>query len=229
LDFIILAHNFGVVRANNVKVDMVPNLAARVKQHLIIANPFCIAYDLPFGCPGWLQGIIQADYFLKSGDASRALVIGAETLSRVCDPHDRDSMIYADGAGATILEAFTSSEPAGILAHSARTDTGSQAYYLNMNTSSNPEHDDTLYLKMKGHKLYQYALSHVPNLVKKSLDKAGITIKEVDKLLIHQANTKMDRAILNRILNLYDCPKCSEDLMPMTLSWLGNSSVATVP
>ncbi|GET27814.1 hypothetical protein [Prolixibacter sp. SD074] len=68
------------------------------------------------------MGMIQADYFLRSGDAKRALIIGAETLSRISDPYDRDSMIYSDGAGATILEAIESDEPVGILSHASRSD-----------------------------------------------------------------------------------------------------------
>ena len=86
LDYIIVAHNFGDVRADNRRSDLVPSLAARVKERLRIANPACVCYDLAFGCPGWLQGVIQADYFLRSGDARRALVIGTETLSRLSDP-----------------------------------------------------------------------------------------------------------------------------------------------
>ncbi|MBN2732842.1 MAG: ketoacyl-ACP synthase III, partial [Balneolaceae bacterium] len=74
LDYIIIAHNFGDIRADNLKVDMVPALASRVKAKLEIDNPQCIAYDLPFGCPGWLQGMIQANCFIKSGEASRALI-----------------------------------------------------------------------------------------------------------------------------------------------------------
>ena len=110
LDYILVAHNFGDVTEDNRRSDFVPTLAARVKHKLGIENPTTIAYDLPFGCPGWLQGVIQADYYLRSGDAKRVLVIGAETLSRVCDPHDRDSMIYADGAGAILLEARESDD-----------------------------------------------------------------------------------------------------------------------
>jgi 3-oxoacyl-[acyl-carrier-protein] synthase-3 len=105
LDYVVVAHNFGDIHQDNRRSDFVPTLAARIKQRLGIANPECIAYDLPFGCPGWLQAVIQVDYFLRSGDARRSLGIGAETLSRVCDPHDRDSLIYADGAGAAVLEA----------------------------------------------------------------------------------------------------------------------------
>jgi len=229
LDYIIVAHNFGDVRADNTRVDMVPSLASKVKHHLGIKNPYCVAYDLPFGCPGWLQGVIQASYYIGSGDAKSALVIGTETLSRICDPHDRDSMIYADGAGATILEAKESDRPEGILAHAARTDTETQAYYLEMETSFKPGSDDTLYLKMDGRKLYQYALSNVPGLVKQSLDKAGIGLENVDKVLIHQANEKMDQAILDRLFKLYDNGAAPEGVMPMTIQKLGNTSVATVP
>ena len=229
LDYIIVAHNFGDVRADNIRVDMVPSLASKVKHHLGIKNPYCVAYDLPFGCPGWLQGVIQSDYYLRSGDAKSALVIGTETLSRICDPHDRDSMIYADGAGATLLEAIESSQPVGVLSHAARTDTETQAYYLEMETSYKPGSDDTLYMKMDGRKLYQYALSNVPGLVKDSLDKAGVSLDEVNKVLIHQANEKMDRAILDRLYHLYKSGTPPEGLMPMTINKLGNTSVATVP
>lgn len=229
LDYIIVAQNFGDIRADNPRVDMVPTLASRVKHKLGIKNPYCVAYDLPFGCPGWVQGLIQCNYYLRSGDASAGLVIGTETLSRVCDPHDRDSMIYSDGAGAAVLESRHSSSPVGILSHSARTDTQEQVYYLKMDSSYNPDNKDSLYMKMKGRKLYQYALTHVPNLVKTSLEKANVGFEEVVKVLIHQANAKMDVAILQRLAKLYGYNEISEDIMPMTISQFGNSSVATVP
>lgn len=230
LDYIIVAHNFGDLRADNPKVDMVPSLASRVKNNLGATNPGCVAYDLPFGCPGWLQGIIQSNYYLRSGDASACLVIGAETLSRICDPFDRDSMIYADGAGATILESRTSEKNIGILSHSARTDAQKEAYFLRMGPSYNPEYDgDTLYLKMDGRKLYQYALTTVPGVVQSSLQKAAVNFDEVHKILIHQANAKMDAAIIERLARLYDHEEIPDKIMPMTISWLGNTSVATIP
>ncbi len=230
LDYIIFAHNFGDVLAANRRCDFCPSLAARVKQHLGIANPECIAYDLPFGCPGWVQGVIQADYFLRSGDASRALVIGGETLSRISDPHDRDSMIYSDGAGATVLEARETDNEIGVLAHAARSDTVDHARLLWMGESYDRSNaDETLYLKMYGRKLYNYALSNVPGLVKKSLDRAGLGLKDVKKVFLHQANAKMDDAILKRLFKLYEVGEIPEGIMPMSISWLGNSSVATVP
>ncbi len=230
LDYVIFAHNFGDVLTDNRRCDFCPTLAARVKQHLGIANPECVAYDLPFGCPGWVQGIIQADYYLRSGDATRALVIGGETLSRISDPHDRDSMIYSDGAGAAVLEAREVDDEVGIIAHATRSDTIDHARLLWMGRSYDPDNDDgTLYLKMSGRKLYSYALTNVPGVVKKSLDRASLELSDVKKVFLHQANAKMDDAILKRIFKLYDVSDIPEGIMPMTVSWLGNSSVATVP
>ena len=230
LDYIIVAHNFGDVRSDNRRSDFVPTLAARVKAKLRIANPYCVAYDLPFGCPGWLQAVIQVNYYLQSGDAKRALVIGAETLSRVSDPFDRDSMIYADGAGAAVLEAQSHSERVGILSHAVRSDTLDHAKLLWMGPSFKPKAgDDRLCLKMQGRKLYEYALTTVPGVVRQSLERAGLVLADVDKLLIHQANGKMDEAILKRLFKLYGSREIPAGIMPMTVSWLGNSSVATIP
>lgn len=231
LDLIIVAHNFGDVRADNRKSDLVPTLASRVKAKLGIQNPDTIAYDLPFGCPGWLQGVIHANIYIKTGEASRVLVIGAETLSRVSDPHDRDSMIYADGAGATVIEVIREEEPRGIFSHATRTDTVEELFLLRMGPSYNPGYDNReLFLKMEGHKLYEYALRTVPGVVKKALDKAGLTLTDVNKVFLHQANDKMDKAILKRLYqNIYGIKEIPDYVMPMTISWLGNSSVATLP
>jgi 3-oxoacyl-[acyl-carrier-protein] synthase-3 len=230
LDYVIVAHNFGDVRADNRRSDFVPSIAARVKQRLEIRNPRCIAYDLPFGCAGWLQGVIQADYYLKSGDAKRAMVIGAETLSRVSDPHDRDSMLYSDGAGCTILEASSGSEPIGILAHATRSDTLQHASLMWMGKSFNPDFEKgPLFLKMRGRKLYEYAVKTVPELIRECLDKANLKLGDVSKVLMHQANVKMNDAIVKRLFALEGNGETPTDVMPMTISFLGNSSVATVP
>ena len=228
LDYIIVGQNIGDTKQDNNRCDMVPTIASRVKHLLRIKNPYTIAFDIPFGCPGWLQGVIVADYYIKSGDAKRVLVIGAEILSRVCDPHDVDSMIYADGAGATLLEA--SEQQAGILSHVTRTDTYDEAYLLWLGESYNPDNNSNeLYVKMHGHEIYKYALRTVPKVVKKSLDKVGLDLSDVSKVLIHQANEKMDEAILKRLFGLYGTREIPEDIMPMTISWAGNTSVATLP
>jgi 3-oxoacyl-[acyl-carrier-protein] synthase-3 len=228
LDYIIVAQNFGDVAADNIRSDMVPTIGARVKHKLKIKNPYTVAYDIPFGCPGWVHGIILADYYIKSGDAGRVLVIGVEILSRVSDPHDVDSMIYADGAGAALLEAVE--RPVGILSHTTRSDTLHNVNLLRLGRSYNPHRNgDELFIKMDGRDIYKYVVNTLPIVVKQSLDKAGYHLTDVKKIFSHQANQKMNEAVLDRLLKLYELPQAPDRLMPLTISRLGNSSVATIP
>lgn len=231
LDYIIVATNFGDIKHNSTISDHVPCLAARVKHKLEIKNPETVAYDITFGCPGWLQAVIQADYFIKSGDAKKILVIGADVLSRISDPHDRDCMLYADGAGAVVLEAKESDTPIGILAHKTRTDTVTQSGLLHMGKSYNPDNENLgdVYIKMNGRRLYQYAIETVPQAIKDCLEKTNISITEISKVLIHQANGKMDDVMLMKFYSLYDIVDIPENIMPMTVDKLGNTSVATLP
>ena len=229
LDYIILAHNFGDVKSTSIQSDILPSLASRVKHRLGIKNPNCVAYDILFGCPGWVQGVIQAEAFIKSGIAKKCLVIGTETLSRVLDAHDRDSMIYSDGAGACVVEATESETTTGILSHAAQTDTFDECYYLFFGKSFDEKEDPNVrYIKMYGRKIYEYGLSKVPMAMKAALDKSGVDISEVKKVFIHQANEKMDEAIIKRFYRLYK-KSAPEGVMPMSIHKLGNSSVATVP
>ncbi len=227
LDYIILAHNFGDVPFGKAQSDAVPSLAARVKHKLGIRNPGCVAYDLLFGCPGWIEGVIQANAFIRAGMAKRCLVIGAESLSRVTDRYDRDSMIYADGAGAAVLEATP--EEKGILSHQSASFTYSESGYLFFGGSYNRDGDPGLrYIKMSGRKIYEFALARVPEAMKQCLEKSGAGLEQVKKILIHQANEKMDVAIVDRFYKLFGQePPLS--VMPMSIRTLGNSSVATVP
>lgn len=227
LDYIIFAHNFGDVRFGTIQSDTVPSIASRVKHSLKIKNNYCVAYDVLFGCPGWVEGVIQANAFIKSSMAKRCLVIGAETLSRVVDIHDRDSMIYADGAGAAVLEL--SNDNSGIKSHLSASFTFKEKDYLYFGKSYNNQSDEDIkYIKMNGRKIYEFALLNVPNAMKKCLDDSGYSITELNKIIIHQANEKMDEAIVNRFYQLYDTA-VPKNIMPMVIHKLGNSSVATIP
>jgi len=229
IDQIIVAHNFGDVLPGTIQTDTIPAIASRVKHQLGIKNPNCVAYDILFGCPGWIQGVIQADSFIKSGMAKRCLVIGAETLSRVVDSHDRDSMIFSDGAGACIVEddANTTS---GILASSVQSHCVDEAYFLYLGKSYHPEGDEaTRYIKMKGRKVYEYAIKNVPLAMKECIEKAGVAINDVKKFFLHQANEKMDEGFIKALYKLYDIKTAPENIMPMSIHDLGNSSVATIP
>jgi 3-oxoacyl-[acyl-carrier-protein] synthase III len=229
IDQIIVAHNFGDVLPGTIQTDTIPALASRVKHQLGIKNPNCVAYDILFGCPGWIQGVIQADSFIKSGMAKRCLVIGAETLSRVVDSHDRDSMIFSDGAGACIVEEDANTN-SGILASSVQSHCVDEAYFLYLGKSYHPEGDEaTRYIKMKGRKVYEYAIKNVPLAMKECIEKAGVDIHDVKKFFLHQANEKMDEGFIKALYKLYDIKTAPENIMPMSIHDLGNSSVATIP
>jgi 3-oxoacyl-[acyl-carrier-protein] synthase-3 len=82
---------------------------------------------------------------------------------------------------------------------------------------------------MHGHEIYKYAVRTVPEVVRKNLEKAGLGIEDIKKILIHQANEKMDEAIVKRLFKLYSKEDVPSGIMPMMISWTGNSSVATLP
>ena len=229
IDQIIVAHNFGNVLAGTIQTDAIPAIASRVKNQLGIKNPACVAYDILFGCPGWIQGVIQADAFIKAGMAKKCLVIGAETLSRVVDVHDRDSMIFSDGAGACIVEHSDDSNT-GILASSVQSHCDDETYFLYLGKSYHPEGEEaTRYIKMKGRKVYEYAIKNVPIAMKECIEKAGVDIHDVKKFFLHQANEKMDEGFIKALFKLYGIREIPKDIMPMSIHELGNSSVATIP
>ncbi|KAA3618404.1 MAG: ketoacyl-ACP synthase III [Flavobacterium sp.] len=228
LDYIIVAHNYGDVKYGTHQSDTVPSIASRVKHQLKIKNPRCVAYDILFGCPGWVEGVIQAHAYIKSGMAKKCMVIGAESLSRVIDQHDRDSMIYSDGAGATVIESADDPN-SGILSHLSATYAYDEAHFIYFGESNNQELTDARrYIKMYGRKIYEFAITNVPGAMKQCLDESGCDISEVKKVFIHQANEKMDEAIIKRFFKLYG-EEAPADVMPMSIDKLGNSSVATVP
>ena len=227
LDYIIFAHNFGDITHGKTQGDTLPSLATRVKHLLKIKNTSCVAYDMLFGCPGWIEAVIQAKAFIQSGMAKKCLVIGAETISRVIDPHDRDSMIYSDGAGACVIEADKGSGE--ILKHASQTHANGEAYFLYFDRTYNQDDSkDTQYIKMDGRKIYEFACTHVPQAMADCLNESGVSIDEVKKILIHQANEKMDEAIIKRFYRLYN-KEVPENIMPMIIKEMGNNSVATVP
>ena len=229
LDYIIVSHNFGDIKSGTKQSDQLPSLASRVKYKLGINNPNCVCYDLIFGCPGWIEGVIQAQAFIKAGMAKKCLVIGTETLSRTYDTSDRDSMIFSDGAGATIVEKKDENLNRGILSHKTCTYSSENTYDLYLGNSFNPkEYSKDRYIKMHGHKIYEFAITKVPQALKDCLESSKKSVHDIKKIFLHQANEKMDDAMVDRFYKLYNLPR-PENIMPMSISKLGNSSVATLP
>jgi len=230
LDGIILAHTCGNIPFGSSQPDILPAIASRVKHELRIKNPNCVAFDILFGCPGWVQGLILARQYMIADNAKKFLVIGAETLSRVIDPHDRDSMIYADGAAAGVVEAVESTDMRGIISTASLTYSYEEFDFLRFDVSNKEGYaPGTRYLKMYGKKIYEFALKYVPLGMKQCLDKSGLGIEKLKKIFIHQANEKMDKAIIREFYRLYNIETPPAGVLPMNIHLLGNSSVATIP
>ncbi|EAY26879.1 3-oxoacyl-ACP synthase III family protein [Microscilla marina] len=230
LDTIIVAHNFGNLVDQSQGSHLIPNLAALVKHHLQIKNQRCAAFDLLFGCPGWVQAVIQAHQSIACGDAQHVLVIGAEAMSRVLDPHDPDSMLFGDGAGAVVVSGFQEEQPRGVLANKTFSHCEEEVNYLKMGASTNPDLDKGLYVKMQGKKVYRYAVENMPELIHECLEKADVPLENISKFLLHQANEKMLKAIFEKTLNgAEDAASRFCKQVPVILQNIGNSSVATIP
>jgi 3-oxoacyl-[acyl-carrier-protein] synthase-3 len=228
IDYILYATNFGEVDVNG-GVTFTPSLSAILKNKLQIKNRRCINYDMIFGCPGWVESLILADVLIKSGRAKTILVVAGETLSRVTDEFDRNKMIFADGAGAVVVQA-TEDSTIGVLADNTLCDNGEELFYLETGPSLNPESDQSKsFIRMRGRKIYEYALKNVPDAIKATIEKANLDLSDISKILIHQANAKMDYAMIGRLFKLYGQKDYDHSISPMTIQEFGNSSVATVP
>ena len=229
LDQIIFAHNVGNVPLGKKNLDLLPNLAARLKNKLGITNENCVAYDLLFGCPGWVQGMIQSHMFFAGNGAKRILVIGSDILSRIVDENDLDSMLFSDGAGATIVERQENNE-SGILGFKAVSSCEKDVDYIYSGKRIKDEDDDSIYyIKMNGRGVYRYGLEKVPAAIKACLDEAGYKVTDVSKFLIHQANGKMIKQMIHKLFEMEGLDSFPESVLPLSVQFTGNNSVATVP
>ncbi len=229
IDGIIVAHNAGNMLEGQLGFHTVPNMAALLKNSLDITNHECFAYDILFGCPGWLQGIVQAHQAIQMGDAQHVLVVGIEVASRLLDPHDLDSMILADGCGAAVISKGNQ-EDKGLISYATYSHANEDIACIYLDRSYNKALDLPTLFKMNGKDVYKYATVWVPRVIKKALDKAGLDVSDVDMFLFHQANGKMLHAFANNLAELYGLSDLNfEDKIPTTIQFTGNTSVATIP
>ena len=229
VDGIIVAHNFGNMVHGDRAHHLIPNLAALVKHKIGIKNPKCTAFDVLYGCPGWLLAMQQAHMAIASGYNKRLLVVGVEVISRILDPHDMDTMLFGDGAGAVLVDAVEEEEKRGILYYESVSHCEEEVEYLEMGDSYNPESTIGTTVKMKGKKVYRYAVNEVPSVVTSCLEKTGIQLADVTKILAHQANEKMLIAIGEKLYNQHELEVDLCERIPISLQMLGNASVATIP
>lgn len=229
LSGIIVAHNAGNMVPQTGSFHTVPNLAAILKNGIECTNHNCFAYDLLFGCPGWLQGVIQAHQTIRCGDGRHILVTGLEVASRMLDPHDVDSMILADGCGACVVSQ-SENKTKGIISYSTFSHGQDDNRIIYLGESNKKGVAGSCYFHMNGREVYKYATEWVPKVIKDALDKANLKIGEVDIFLFHQANAKMLCAIAKNLAHICGARENSlADKIPSTIEFLGNTSVATIP
>lgn len=182
-----------------------------------------VAFDVNAACSGFMFALHTADAYFKAGIYKTALILGAETLSKIMDWNDRSTcVLFGDGAGAAVLRA----EETGLLAYDQGSD-GAKGMVLACKNrlNNNPlvqNSMDLQYTYMDGQEVYKFAVTTVPASINKVLNEAGLSVEDIDYFALHQANIRIIQSVSKRL-------KVSEDKFPISLDHCGNISAASVP
>ncbi|WP_291228340.1 beta-ketoacyl-ACP synthase III [Dokdonella sp.] len=203
--------------------DIIFPSTACLLQHRLGANG-CAAFDVNAACSGFMYALGVADQFVRSGQVKKALVVGAETLTRMLDYSDRSTcVLFGDGAGAVVLEA--SSEP-GILTTRLHADGGYKHLLYNpVGVSAGFRHDEPnagVRVMMTGNEVFKVAVKTLDRMVGETLNAAGMAEKDVDWLIPHQANLRIIEATAKRL-------KLPMERVIVTVDRHGNTSSGSVP
>lgn len=195
-----------------------PATATTVQAKIGAINAF--AFDIQAVCSGFVYALATADNFIKSGQVKNALVIGAETLSRIVNWEDRNTcVLFGDGAGAVLLES-TSEENCGIIASDLHSDGTLNSL---LKTTGGPSlNQQTGFIEMSGKEVFKHAVEKMSKSVLSVLEKAGLTSKDIDLLVPHQANAR----ILNAVAARLEIP---EEKVVLTVQDHANTSAASIP
>ena len=182
-----------------------------------------VASDINAACSGFMFALHIADAYIKSGIYRTALVLGAETLSKIMDWNDRSTcVLFGDGAGAAVVR----SGETGLLAYDQGSD-GARGMVLTCRNrkNNNPfikNSTELSYIHMDGQEVYRFAVTTVPASIRKVVGEAGLSIEDIDYFALHQANIRIIRSVAKRL-------KVPEDKFPTSLDHCGNVSAASVP
>ena len=198
-----------------------PNVGTIIQEKIGLKN--FPAFSIEAACSGFIYAINLANKFILSGDSKCALVIGAETLSRITDWEDRNTcVLFADGAGAAILKP--SSDPGIVHSKLGANGAYSDLLYVPYGTSKRPvkEERNDNFLQMKGNEVFKVAVKTLERIAMDSLKEANMTAEDIDWFIPHQANIRIIQAVSKR-LNI------SEDKVVISLTNHGNTSAASIP
>lgn len=196
----------------------------------IIGAKNAVAFDLNAACSGFLFGLSTVYGYLQTGLYRNALVVGAEVLSKIIDWTDRSTcVLFGDGAGAAFVEAVEENgENAGIISISQGSD-GARGMVLSCQERKldNPYIEDAIgeennFVHMDGQEVYKFAVKQVPLCIQDALNRAGLTVEDIDHFVLHQANVRILEAVAKRL-------KADITKFPMNLNRVGNMSSATIP
>ena len=210
-----------IVLATSTPDQVFPSTACLLQSRLDIHG--CAAFDIQAVCTGFIYALGVADNFNKAGSARCALVIGAETFSRIIDWEDRGTCIlFGDGAGAVVIEA---SEEPGILSTHLHAD-GDYANLLQVPDGVSKGYDkvreNAAFVEMKGNEVFKMAVNTLGRIVDETLEKNGLEKADIDWLIPHQANIRIINATARKL-------RMSLDHVVVTVAEHGNTSAASVP
>lgn len=194
-----------------------PSTATTVQAKLGAKNAF--AFDIQAVCSGFIYALTVADNFIKSGQVKNALVIGAETLSRIVDWKDRNTcVLFGDGAGAALLQI--SDDESGIIASNLHSD--GLLNNLLKTSGGASSNQKSGFIEMAGKEVFKHAVDKMAKSVLSTLTKAELSVKDIDLLIPHQANLR----ILNSVATRLELP---EEKVIITLQKHANTSAASIP
>ncbi len=212
-----------IVLATSTPDQTFPATAATVQAELGITNT-CPVFDLQAVCSGFVYALTTADAFIRSGQASRALVIGAETFSRILDWDDRGTcVLFGDGAGAVVLEAAEGRgdvSDRGILAARIHAD-GRQRDLLYVDGGPSTTRT-TGFLRMKGREVFRHAVTRIAEVMKEVMEDAGVSAGDIALFVPHQANIRILEGTAKKI-------GIPSEKVFITLDRHGNTSAASIP
>lgn len=207
-----------IIVATTTPTRIFPSTAALVQQKLNISG--CPAFDVQAVCTGFIYALTVADKFIKSGSVKNALIIGAESLSRIVDWTDRNTcVLFGDGAGAVVLQA---SEETGILSTHIHSD-GNYNELLSVPTGPGSAKSDlSPYIEMKGNDVFKIAVRTLSSIVDETLAANNLNKHDIDWLIPHQANIRIIQATAKKL-------SMSMDHVVVTVDEHGNTSAASIP
>ncbi len=210
-----------IVVATTTPDKVFPSTACLLQARLGVGG--CPAFDIQAVCTGFLYGMTVVDQFIRSGTVRRALLVGAETLSRILDWTDRATcVLFGDGAGAVVLEA--SGEP-GVLSTHIHAD-GAYEHLLAVDGGISQGYErvagGNAYIRMQGNEVFRVAVNTLGSIVDETLEANGVTRDAIDWLVPHQANVRIISATAKKL-------KLPMDRVVVTVDVHGNTSAASVP